>query len=93
MNLIHKVLPKVISMLLALALIASAILAILFVVISSSVAEGPKLLTSLTSGLNEIEKWLQNGPLKLTDDNLTSLLSQAESWGETAAKGICRWVT
>jgi predicted PurR-regulated permease PerM len=88
MNLIHKVLPKVISMLLALALIASAILAILFVVISSSVAEGPKLLTSLTSGLNEIEKWLQNGPLKLTDDNLTSLLSQAESWGETAAKGI-----
>lgn len=88
MNLIHKVLPKVISMLLALALIASAILAILFVVISSSIAEGPKLLTSLTSGLNEIEKWLQNGPLKLTDDNLTSLLSQAESWGETAAKGI-----
>jgi predicted PurR-regulated permease PerM len=88
MNLIHKVLPKVISMLLALALIASAILAILFVVISSSVAEGPKLLTSLTSGLNEIEKWLQNGPLKLSDDNLTSLLSQAESWGETAAKGI-----
>jgi predicted PurR-regulated permease PerM len=88
MNLIHKVLPKVISMMLALALIASAILAILFVVISSSVAEGPKLLTSLTSGLTEIEKWLQNGPLKLSDDNLTTLLSQAESWGETAAKGI-----
>jgi predicted PurR-regulated permease PerM len=92
MNVIHKVLPKVISMLLALILIGSAILAILYIVISSSVAEGPKLVTSLTSGLNDIETWLQDGPLKLSDDNLTSLLTQAQSWGETAAKGLAAGV-
>ncbi|MDE1047384.1 MAG: AI-2E family transporter [Candidatus Nanopelagicales bacterium] len=88
MNLLHKFLPKVLSMLLALLLIASAILGIFYVVVTSSVAEGPKLLESLTSGLDEIEKWLQNGPLNLSDENLSSLLSQAQSWGETAAKGI-----
>ena len=88
MDLLHKFLPKVLSMLLALLLIGSAILAILYVVISSSVAEGPKLLASVTSGLNEIEKWLQNGPLNLSDENISNLLAQAQSWGETAAKGI-----
>ncbi len=88
MNLINKVLPKVLSMLLALLLIGSAILFILYLVISSSVAEGPKLVANLTSGLNEIEKWLQDGPLKLSDDNLSSLLTEAQSWGETAARGI-----
>jgi predicted PurR-regulated permease PerM len=88
MNLINKVLPKVISMILALVLIATAILTILYVVISSSIAEGPKLLASITSGINEIEKWLQDGPLKLTDDRLSSLLSEVQSYGETAAKGV-----
>ena len=88
MNLFHRVLPKVISMILALLLIAAAILAILYVVISSSVAEGPKLVTSITSGFNEIEKWLQDGPLKLTDDKLGTLITEAQSYGESAAKGI-----
>ncbi|MEZ7851341.1 MAG: AI-2E family transporter, partial [Candidatus Nanopelagicales bacterium] len=88
MNLFHRLLPKVLSMLLALLLIGSAILGILFMVIRSSVDEGPKLLESLTSGLNEIEKWLQDGPLNLSDESLSNLLSQAQSWGETAAKGI-----
>ena len=88
MNLFHRLLPKVLSMLLALLLIGSFILGILFIVIRSSVDEGPKLLESLTAGLNEIEKWLQNGPLNLSDESLSNLLSQAQSWGETAAKGI-----
>jgi len=88
MNLIHKILPKAISMILALLLIGSAILLILYVVISSSVAEGPKLVASITSGINEVEKWLQEGPLKLTDDRLSTLMSEAQSYGETAAKGV-----
>jgi predicted PurR-regulated permease PerM len=88
MNLINKILPKVISMILALFLIGSAILLIMYVVISSSVSEGPKLLASITSGIDEIEKWLQEGPLKLTDDRLSSLMAEVQSYGETAAKGI-----
>lgn len=88
MNLINKVLPKVISMILALLLIGAGILLILYVVISSSVAEGPKLVASITSGIDEIEKWLQDGPLKLTDDRLSTLMSEVQSYGETAAKGV-----
>lgn len=88
MKLIHRVLPKVISMILALALISAAIVGILYVVISSSISEGPKLLTSLKSGLAELEDWLQKGPLKLSDQDLNSFLSEASSYSETAAKGV-----
>ena len=90
MNLFHRLLPKVLSMLLALLLIGSAILGILFMVIRSSVDEGPKLLESLTSGLNEIEKWLQDGPLNLSDESLSNLLSQAQSWVKLQQRGS-RW--
>ena len=88
MNLLHKFLPKVISMIVALLLITAAIFAILFVVISSSISEGPKLVASLKSGFAELEDWLQKGPLQLSDDRLSSLISEASGYGETAAKGI-----
>jgi predicted PurR-regulated permease PerM len=88
MKLLNKFLPKVVSMILALVLIAAGILTILYVVVSSSVAEGPKLVTSITSGISDIEKWLQDGPLKLTDDRLATLITEAQSYGETAAKGV-----
>jgi predicted PurR-regulated permease PerM len=88
MKLLNKFLPKVVSMILALLLIAAGILTILYVVISSSVAEGPKLVTSIKSGISEIEKWLQEGPLKLTDERLAALITEAQSYGETAAKGV-----
>jgi len=88
MNLLHKFLPKVISMIVALLLITAAIFTILFVVISSSISEGPKLVASLKSGFAELEEWLQKGPLQLSDDRLSSLISEASGYGETAAKGI-----
>lgn len=88
MGVLHKFLPKVVAMIVALLLISSAIIVILVTVVSSTVAEGPKLISSLQSGLTDIETWLKEGPLQLSDDNLTSLLSQAQSWGETAAKGL-----
>jgi len=88
MKLLQKFLPKVIAMIVALFLIAVAILSILYVVISSSISEGPKLVTSLKSGFAELENWLQTGPLKLSDDRLSSLISEASGYGETAAKGL-----
>ena len=88
MNLIHKVLPKVISMILALIVIISAILLILYVVVSSSISEGPKLVTSITSGFDEIKKWLQTGPLQLSDTALGNLLDQAKTAGGNVAKGF-----
>jgi predicted PurR-regulated permease PerM len=88
MNLIHKVLPKVISMILALIIIISAILLILYVVVSSSISEGPKLVASITSGFDEIKKWLQTGPLQLSDSALGNLLDQAKTAGGNVAKGF-----
>jgi len=88
MNLIHKVLPKVISMILALIIIISAILLILYVVVSSSISEGPKLVDSITSGFDEIKKWLQTGPLQLSDSALGNLLDQAKTAGGNVAKGF-----
>ncbi len=88
MKVLHKFLPKAISMILALLLIATAIVLILFSVISSTVAEGPKLLASIQSGLSELQTWMQQGPLGLSDDKVNSLLSQAETWGENVAKGL-----
>ncbi|MCF8530074.1 MAG: AI-2E family transporter [Candidatus Nanopelagicales bacterium] len=88
MRVIHKVLPKVISMILALGLITTAIVTILYIVITSTVSEGPKLISSLESGFTDLQDWLKNGPLKLSDDKVNSLISQASDYGQTAAKGI-----
>ena len=88
MNLFHKVLPKVISMILALIVIIAAILLILYVVVSSSISEGPKLLSSITSGFDEIKNWLQTGPLQLSDSSLGNLVDQAKTAGGNVAKGF-----
>lgn len=88
MNLINRALPKVVSMILALLLIVTAIVTILYIVIRSSISEGPKLVTSLESGFKELEDWLKTGPLQLSDSNVSDLLSQASSYGQTAAKGV-----
>jgi len=88
MNLLHKFLPKVIAMLLALAAIVAGIVVILFIVIRSTINESTKLVASLQSGLSDIRDWLKTGPLQMSDDNINNVISQAESWGTTAAKGF-----
>jgi len=88
MNLLHRFLPKVIAMLLALAAIVAGIVVILFIVIRSTINESTKLVASLQSGLSDIRDWLKTGPLQMSDDNINNVISQAESWGTTAAKGF-----
>ena len=88
MNVFAKVMPKVIAMILALLAITAAILIILGIVVSSSINEGPKLVESITSGFTEIEAWLQTGPLKLTEDQISTYMQQAEGLGATFAKGL-----
>lgn len=88
MNLFHRWLPKVLSMVLALLIIAAAVVVILGSVIRSSISEGPKLVASLESGFNDIENWLKTGPLQLTDETFNSLLTQAETWGKGIAGNL-----
>lgn len=88
MNLLKKFLPKPIAMVLALLAIGAAIVAIMAVVISSSIHEGPKLLLAIQSGFTDIEGWLKTGPLQYTDTQVANLLDQAKSAGTTVAKGV-----
>ena len=88
MKLLHRFLPKVLSMVLALLIIAAAVIVILGVVIRSTIQEGPKLVASIESGINDIEAWLKTGPLQLTDANITSLLGEAQDWAKSVAGGL-----
>jgi putative heme transporter len=88
MNLLHRFLPKVVSMVLALLIIGAAVVVILGTVIRSSIGEGPKLVASMQGGFAEIENWLKTGPLQLTDSNISSLLAQAESVGKSLAGSL-----
>ena len=88
MNLFHKFLPKVVAMILALLVIVSAIVLILYVVVTSSISEGPKLVASITTGFDDIKAWLQNGPLHLSDSSLNTLIQHAKTARGSGAKGF-----
>ena len=88
MNLFHKVLPKIISMVLALLLIGAAVVVIVGSVVKSSVAEGPKLVTAVEGGITQVEDWLKTGPLQLTDANISNLLNQVQEWAKNLAGGL-----
>lgn len=88
MNLLHRLMPKVVAMVLALLLIGVAMLLILGSVVRSTVNEGPKLISAITNGLGDVEAWLRQPPLQLSSDQLDSLLSQAQTVGANLAKGL-----
>jgi predicted PurR-regulated permease PerM len=88
MNLFHRVMPKVPSMILALLIIGGAVVLIVGSVVKSSISEGPKLVASVEGGVTQIEDWLKNGPLQLTDDAINNLLSQLADWAKTIAGGL-----
>lgn len=88
MNLLHKKLPKVLSMVLALLVIGAIVVTILAVVIRSTIAEGPKLVEAVQNGATQLEDWLKTGPLQMTDANITNLISQAEGYAKTIAGGL-----
>lgn len=88
MRLLAKKIPRVLAMLISLFLIATLVVVILGAVVLSTISEGPKLVTALENGFAEIKDWLSKGPLGLTDDQVTSVVSSAESAASTVGKGI-----
>jgi predicted PurR-regulated permease PerM len=88
MNVFNRIMPKVLAMVLSLLVIGAAVVGILFIVIRATIAEGPKLVESLSSGLTDIETWLKTGPLQLSEDSFHSLVVQAQSWGKSIAGGL-----
>jgi len=88
MRLLSRVLPRVIAMLISLLLISMVIVIILFAVVSSTISEGPKLVTAVESGFSEIKSWLSKGPLGLSDDQISSVMTSAEGAAQTVGKGL-----
>ena len=68
---------------LSLLFIAGATVVVLGLVVKSIVNEGPDLVASVTNTIQELEDWLQKGPLQLSDADLNSAISQAEEWGKS----------
>ena len=88
MKLFAKKMPKVLAMILALLTIGIAVVVILGVVIRATIQEGPKLVQAIGNGITQIETWLQDGPLHLSDDKLNSLIAQAQTWAKSVAGGL-----
>ncbi|MSY39294.1 MAG: AI-2E family transporter, partial [Actinobacteria bacterium] len=88
MNLYHKIMPKVLALVLALITIMALVVVILGTVVKSSIAEGPKLVDSIGAGLNDVEGWLKTGPLGLSNDQFSSLITNLQNWGTSILKGI-----
>ncbi|MDO8731061.1 MAG: AI-2E family transporter [Actinomycetota bacterium] len=88
MNLYNKLLPKVLSMILALLTITALVVLILATVINATIQEGPKLVDSITTGFADIETWLKTGPLQLSDSQFSKLLDQLQGWGTGILKSL-----
>jgi predicted PurR-regulated permease PerM len=88
MRLFERALPKVVSMILALVVIAAGVFGILTVVIRASISEGANLAAAITQGFDQIRIWLTTGPLKLSSDQFQNLIDQARAFGQTLAKDL-----
>ena len=88
MNLLHRWLPKVVSMIIALLVIGTAVVVILGAVVRSSINEGPKLVASIQSGFATVQDWLKTGPLQMTDASINNLLTQLETWAKSMAGNL-----
>lgn len=87
-RLFQRVLPKVPSVILSLVLITLVGGTIIFLVLRSIVEQGPALSSAISAGIDEVEAWLQNGPLQMSGDQLSSVQSQAESWAKGAGETL-----
>ena len=87
-RLFQRIMPKVLSVVLALLVITVAGAVILFLVLRSIVEQGPALAAAISDGIQEVEDWLQNGPLHLTGDQLNQVQSQAGTWLENTGKNL-----
>ena len=88
MKLFARFLPRVVAMILSLVAITAAILFILLTVVNATIQEGPALVKSIETGFSDVQTWLRDGPLHVNDDQMTSMIGQAQSFAQTMAKGV-----
>lgn len=84
----QRLLPLWLSVLLSLVLIAGATVSVLALVVNSIAHEGPALARSVTAGIQQVETWLQTGPLHLSDADLNALMQNVQTWAESFGKTL-----
>ena len=86
----RRVLPKWLSVVLALLLIFLGAAFLIGRVIGSIIEQGPELVSAISAGITEIENWLQQGPLSLTADQVGQAEEKAQellaSLGQSAVQ-------
>ena len=79
-NVLHNVVPRGVATALGLVIVVAAILGI-FVFIGTQVAsQWQGLSLQFREGLDEIVRWLEQGPLHLTTDAITEWANTARAW-------------
>ena len=81
-------LHKVLAMILAIILIATAAIVVLTIVIRSIIEEGPQLASSFQDSMTELQKWASGPPLNLSDDDFQGYVTDVENWGKNFALDI-----
>lgn len=87
-RLFQRIMPKVPAVLLALLLITVVGGFILFSVLRSIIQEGSALGDAVSAGVDEIEAWLQQGPLQMTGGQLSQVQAQAQTWLTDTGKNL-----
>ncbi len=86
----QRILPKWLSVVLALLLIFLASVFLIGRVIGSIVEQGPALAEAISAGITEVENWLQQGPLSLSSDQVGQVEQKAQemlaSFGQSAVE-------
>ena len=77
-KILPKFVPKAIPVVLALAIIATAAVVILFQIIKSIASQGEAMVTQINGGIADIEHWLQTGPMHMSDADLQTTITQAQ---------------
>lgn len=87
-----KFVPKAIPVVLALAIIATAAIIILFQIIKSIASQGEQMVQQVNKGIDDIEHWMQTGPLHMTDADLQNVINQAQDSLTGVGKSILEGV-
>lgn len=88
MKLLRRFLPKVVSLIGSILIIATGVVVVMGIVIRSIIQEGPALAASFGQAIDQLQTWLQGPPLNLSADDVSTYLGEAESYLASFAEGI-----
>ena len=75
-----KVMPNALATTLTLLMLFVGVSVVFAFILRSVITEASGLAAAAQQGLTQIEDWLKTGPLQMTDNAISQLLQQAQTW-------------